>query len=79
MNSTHTNQHAKSYYFESLGGKQRMTFDIILDHYRSGVDLLHMIIQRTIGTRKYYLIGASKNVMQPDHKIEKNIDQRNEN
>ena len=39
-----TNEHAKSYSVDSLGDKQRITYNVILEHYRIGVDPLCMII-----------------------------------
>ena len=59
-----TNQHAKSYSIDSLGDKQRITYNVILEHYRTGVDPLRMIIQGITGTRKSYLIGAIKNTLE---------------
>ena len=47
-----TNQQQKSYSIDSLGVKQRIAYDVILDHYRSGFDPLRMIIQGTAGTGK---------------------------
>lgn len=47
LNTINTNQHSKSYSFECLGVKKRITFDITIDHYRSRVDTLLMIIQGT--------------------------------
>ena len=40
-----TNQHAKYYSIDSLGDKQRIAYNVILEHYRTGVDPLRMIIQ----------------------------------
>ena len=59
-----TNQHAKSYSIDSLGDKQRITYSVILEHYRTGFDPLRMIIQGTAGTGKSYLIGAIKNTLE---------------
>ena len=59
-----TNQHAKSYSIDSLGDKQRIAYNVILEHYRTGVDPLRMIIQGTAGTRNSYLIGAIKNTLE---------------
>ena len=50
-------QQPKSYSIESLGVKQRKAYDVILDHYRTGVDPLCMIIEGTAGTGKSYLIA----------------------
>ena len=40
-----TNQHAKYYSINSLGDKQRITYNVIPEHYRACVDPLHMIIK----------------------------------
>ena len=45
-----TNQHPKSYSIDSLGDKQRIAYNVILEHYRTGVDPLRMIIQGNAGT-----------------------------
>jgi len=58
-----TNKKQKSYSIESLGAKQRIAYDVILDHYRLGFDPLCMIIQGTAGTGKSYLIGVLKNTL----------------
>ena len=58
-----TNQHPKSYLIDSLGDKQRIAYNVILEHYRIGVDPLRMIIQGTKGTGKLYLIRAIKNTL----------------
>ena len=57
------NQHAKYYLVYSLGDKQKITYNVILEHYRTSVDPLRMIIQGTAGTGKSYLIGAIKNTL----------------
>lgn len=44
LNSICINQHANYYSIESLGGEQRITFDIIFGHYKPGVDPLRMMI-----------------------------------
>ena len=59
-----TNQHAKYYSIDSLGDKQRIAYNVILEHYRTGVDPLRMIIQGTAGTKKSYLIVAIKNTLE---------------
>ena len=51
-----TNQHAKSCLVDSLGDKQNITYNVILEHYRTCVDPLHMIIQGTVDTGNSYLI-----------------------
>ena len=56
-----TNEHTKSYWVDSSGDSQRITYNVILENYRRGVDPLRMIIQGTIGMIKSYLIGANKN------------------
>jgi hypothetical protein len=71
LGSILTNQHAKYYSFESLGVKQRKAFDIIIGHYRSGIEPLCMIIQGTAGTWKSYLIGAIKNSLEIESLPEK--------
>ena len=38
-----TNQHAKSYSVDSLGDKLRITYNVILENYRTCVDPLRMI------------------------------------
>ena len=58
-----TNQHPKSYSIDSLGDKKIFIYNVILEHYRTGVDPLRMIIQGTAGTGKSYLIGAIKNTL----------------
>ena len=59
-----TNQHAKSYSIDSLGNKKRIAYNVILEHYKTGVDSLEMIIQGTVAMRKSYLIGAIKNTLE---------------
>ena len=56
-----TNEHTKSYWVDSSRDNQRITYNVILENYRRGVDPLRMIIQGTIGIVKSYLIGAIKN------------------
>ena len=64
---------ANAYSFESLGEKQIMVYNIILEHYRGGGDRqpLCMIIQGTGGTRKSYLIGSIKHSMEFDYRPNK--------
>ena len=59
-----TNQHAKSYSIDSLGDKQRIAYNVILEHYRTSVDPQRMIIQGTAGTQKSYLIGSIQNTLE---------------
>ena len=64
MKTISTNQHSKSYSIDSLGDKQRIAYNVILEHYRTRVDPLRMIIQGTAGTGKSYLIGSIKNTLE---------------
>ena len=59
-----TNQHANSCLVDSLRDKQNIAYNVILEHYRTCVDPLHMIIQGTVDTGDSYLIGAIKNTLE---------------
>jgi hypothetical protein len=66
VNAIVTTECLNNYSFESLGEKQKITYNKILEHYRGGghKEPLCMIIQGTTGTRKSYLIGAIKHALE---------------